>query len=242
MGKIITVTGHPCCGKSVISLKLAQEIYGITKKRVIILSPDINNPILGFLFPHRKEEELYSLGKILDKTDVYRDDVLKNIVTFKKMRDFGYLGYKLGENRYSYPEPTADKIYQFISCLKEIADYIIADGTNDDENLISAMARAEAKSAIQLITPELKCVTYYASHPELLTFPKADTVIKVMNIKEKDMYLPTCEVERHFSNVKYILPYSFELSKQAVSGTLPEKLSDDKFRKVLTEAAKAVIE
>ena len=114
MGKFIAVCGSPESGKTVTALKLAQEIYEKTRQRVLFFSPDLSVPLMGYIFPHCKESDLYSIGKALDQTDIYKEDVLKRVVTVKTMTSFGYLGFKAGENKYTYPRPTEDKVLQLL--------------------------------------------------------------------------------------------------------------------------------
>ena len=75
MGKMIAVCGAPGSGKTTAALKIAEEIYYAKKGSVIFLSPDLNVPCLAFVFPKCKEEELYSVGVALDRTDIYREDI-----------------------------------------------------------------------------------------------------------------------------------------------------------------------
>ena len=119
MAKLIALTGSPDSGKTVNGIKLAQEIYEMTKRRVIFLCPDLTVPVMGYLFPHNRDDDLQSLGMALDHTDIYKEDVLRRIVTVKTMSDFGYLGFKAGENKYTYPRPTEDKILRLL-----LPDYI----------------------------------------------------------------------------------------------------------------------
>lgn len=241
MSKIISVVGSDGCGKTTFSIKLAQEIYRINngKSKVIVLLPDMKVPSLGFVFPHRKETELFSIGKALDKTDIFREDILKNTVTVKSMNNFGYLGFKLGENRYSYPQPTKNKILQFISVLKRTADYIITDTASNDKNYISEIALSQADSTVQLIVPDFKCLVYYASNENKIC--RDINAVKVMNIPANNIYYPKDETANYFNKVQYILPYSFQLNKQTFTGKLSEKLSDSKYLKVLNLIAKEVM-
>lgn len=240
MSKFIAVCGSPESGKTVTALKLAQEIYEITKKRVLFFSPDLSVPLMRYIFPHCKESDLYSVGEVLDRTDIYKEDLLKRIVTVKTMMNFGFLGYKAGENKYTYPRPTEDKIRQLFLCLRDTAEYIIFDCVSDSADLLSAMAKAEADKLIKVTSPDLKCITYFSSNSEQFSALDERTVA-VMNIKEKDMYLPTEETLAHFKNIQFILPYSYALKKQTYTGTLSERLNDKKYESVINKIAKAVI-
>ena len=147
MSKMIAVCGAPGSGKTTAALKIAEEIYYAKKVSVIFLSPDLNVPYLAFVFPNCKEEELYSVGVALDRTDIYREDVLRQMNHVKTMENFGFLGYKAGENKYSYPRPTEDKILNLFSILRELADYVIVDCA---DGLISSMAKSHADMLVQL--------------------------------------------------------------------------------------------
>lgn len=240
MSKMIAVCGSPDSGKTVTALKLAQEIYEETKKRALFFSPDLLTPAMGYIFPNCSESDLYSVGCALDQTDICAEDVIRRIVTVKAMINFGYLGFKAGENMHTYPRPTADKVTELFSCMKEIADYVIVDCVSDTADLISTMARADADTVALIVSPDIKCMTYYASCEAHLTAP-GGRAVKVMNIKEKDMYLPTEEVAAHFKDVSVTLPYSWKLKKQTYTGTLPEVLSDPKYRAEIAKLAKVVL-
>lgn len=240
MSKIIAVCGSQGSGKTTAALKVAQEIYYGKNGSVIYFSPDLNVPCMAYLFPHSKESELYSIGVALDKTDITREDVVKQIVTVKTMRNFGFLGFKNGENRYSYPHPTEDKITDLFQAMRDIADFVVVDCTSDPDDLISNMARVDAETVVQMITPDLKCLAYYASQADQFV-GIGDRCMKVMNIQEKDLYLPIQEVKGHFRDVNVVLPYSRALKQQAITGTLSERIGDTKYRAAAAMVAKAVI-
>ena len=207
MSKLIAVCGSPESGKTTLGLKLAQELYFTKKTSVLFLSVDLNVPIMGYIFPHCKASDLYSIGKTLDKTDIYREDVMKQIVTVKTMMNFGFLGFKAGENKYTYPRPTEDKVLDLFRCMSDIAEYIVIDyGSNGDAFL--------------------GC---------------ADKSEYVMNIMDNDLFLPIEEVKSHFKKIEYVLPYSHALKQQTITGTLSERLTDRKYREVISNLARAVI-
>lgn len=240
MGKFIAVCGSPESGKTTFGLKFAQELYLAKKTSVLFLSVDLNVPIMGYVFPHYKSSDLFSVGKALDKTDIYREDVMKQIVTVKSMVNFGFLGFKAGENRYTYPRPTEDKVLELFRCMREIADYVVVDCVSDGEDFFSVLAKREAELVIQTVTPNLKCMTYFSSNGDAY-LGCADKTVIVMNTTENDLYLPFDEVKSHFKNVRFTLPYSVALKQQTITGTLSEKLSDKKYREVISNLVRAVV-
>ena len=239
MGKMIAVCGSPNCGKTTAALKLAQEIYHLKKTSVQFLSPDLNVPCMAYLFPNGKDAELYSLGAALDKTDIYKEDVLKQTVNVKTMQNFGFLGFKLGENRYSYPHPTEDKVVQLFSVLRECAEYIVVDCSCDPYDTVSSAAKRDCDIAVQIFCPDIKCISYYASCVNQFLMIE-DKKLKVMNITDKDIYLPVSETEKHFHGADFFLPYERYLKQQMITGTLSERLGGCKFRTEIERLAKAV--
>ena len=113
--KIITVWGSPHSGKTTFALKLAEALYEKTKATVITLFCDLTTPTLPILFPNHKANELYSIGNVLSKTDIFANDVVSNLITLKERMNLGFLGYRSRENRFSFPEYTADKVEASIS-------------------------------------------------------------------------------------------------------------------------------
>lgn len=236
MSKVIAIGGSPSSGKTTTALKLAQELYVSSHKPVLFVSVDMTVPAMGFLFPHRKEGDLFSLGKVLDKTDVYPDDVVRNMVIAEEMPNLGYLGFKVGENKYSYPRPTEDKVFQLFSSMRKLAAYTVVDCISDCSDLLSAIARRQADLRIQVVSPDMKCMAYSLSHGEL--FAEA---LQIMNIPDRDVYLPIADMREHFGRVSFTLPYSHALKQQAITGTLSHKMSDRLYRGVMAGVAKAVI-
>lgn len=240
MAKIVAVCGSPVSGKTTAALKIAQEIYFSAKSPVIFISPDINTPAFAYLFPRNKDTELYSLGVALDKTSITKEDILRQIVNADSMKDFGFLGFKTGENKYTYPEPTEDKIRDlFVSC-GQIAPIVFVDCSSCFNDLISEMALRDADCIVQMIAPDLRCMGYYSAYEEIYN-AISDRAIKVVNLMDNDIFLPIDEVKSHFKNVRFTLPYSRILKQQAITGTLTERIQDSKYRAECLNIARQVL-
>lgn len=126
MAKLISVFGSPGSGKTSITLKLAMETYIATKdESILVLSPDISVPGAALLFPNYDPNEICSLSTVFDNTAISAETLLKNTVTVKTMSNFGFLGFKAGDNRYSFPKPTPDKINALFNAISEIAGYLL---------------------------------------------------------------------------------------------------------------------
>ena len=233
MAKIIAVIGSPGSGKTTVTLNLAQELYcATTNGAVIYLNPSLRVPALGLLFPNYTPDSIFSLGKMLDKTDIFEEDVLDNLVTVKAMQNFGCLGYKTGENRYTYPEPTADKVEALFKVLKNMAGYIFVDCTDEENDLISQFALREANQIVMVIAPDLKSMVYLASNETELG-EKGEYALRILNVTENELYSPTDDVRGVVKNIGYVLPYSKQIRGQHLDGLLYERAKDKKYRREL---------
>ena len=240
MAKLIAVCGSPSSGKTTSGLKIAEEIYYSTNFPVLFISPDTNTPTLSYLFPRSKNTELFSLGAALDKTSITCEDILKQTVYTKGMKNFGFLGLKSGENKYSFPKPTENKVREFFASCRKIAPIIVIDCMSCFNDHISRLAVRESDVNIQLISPDLRCMGYYSAYEERYE-AMAGKCVKVINLMDNDVFLPIEEIKTHFRGVDFILPYSRALKQQAITGTLTEKLSDSNYRNICLNVAKQVL-
>lgn len=241
MPKLIAFYGSPGSGKTSIALKTAMETYIQTKDEIIaFLSPDMTVPSIALLFPNYAPDEVVSLSEIFDNTAITNESLLKNAVTTKNMKDFCALGFKAGENRYSFPTPTPEKINSLFSALSDVTGYIFVDCTNDESDAISQKALAMADSVVRIITPDLKGMSWYSSNKNT-DRTEGDDLFNVVSITEKDLYLPTEEVCTKLNSVAAVLPYSIALKQQMLDGRMYEKLNDKAYtKKIMSLAGKLI--
>ncbi len=241
MAKIIAVIGSPGSGKTTIALKVAQEIYVNTNNgAVIYLSPSLKVPALGLIFPNYKPDSLFSLGNMLDKTDIFEEDVLSHLVTVKAMPNFGCLGYKSGENKYSFAELTEDKVQGLFNTLHSMAGYVFVDCTDEENDLISDYALRNADNVIMVVSPDLKSMVYLSSNEELYG-TNAERAIRVLNVTENELYVPIDDVRSQVKNISFVLPYSKQVRRQNLDGLLYNRVKDTKYRKALIPLPKSVV-
>ena len=189
MAKIIAICGAPGSGKTTVAFKLAQEVYLSTSDcSVTFISPDITVPTIGMLFPNYKPDSLFSLSSVLDSTDISSDLLLENLVTVKNMKNFGCLGFKSGDSKYSFPTPTKEKVKNLLDVLAATDGYVFVDCTNEDTDLISKQALARADHIIQVITPDLKSMTWLNSYGDKIITSGTEQSLKVINITEHELY------------------------------------------------------
>lgn len=239
MSKLIAVSGSPGSGKTTVAVKLAQELQGYSNSVVIYISFDWNTPSLSYIFPQNKSEDLFSVGKIFNMTDIYKEDVLKQTVTSKEIPNLGYLGLKCGENRYTYPFPTEDKVLALFEVLKNLADYVIVDCTCNTDDIVSEYAVKTADLIINVISPDLKGVTYMVSADKGAL--DASRSLNAVNTICNDIYLPIDEVSRYLGEIQTVIPYSSEIKRQSVTGMLATRVSDKRYRAALAKIIGRVI-
>ena len=239
MRKLTLLCGPPQSGKTAVGIKIAEEMYYGLKKSVMYISADTVTPFMGLVFPNENEKKLFSLGEALEHTSITKENVLKHTVMLPKADNFGFLGYKAGENRYTYSRPTKDKITELFEVCKELAEHIFLDCSTSLDDPLTAYALGTADNAVRLVTPDIRSAAYYASFESEYDRIK-EKCIGVINITDKDLYLPVGEVKNGFPGAKYILPYSMYLKQQYITGELTKQLPDAKFKAVCRGIAEAV--
>lgn len=241
MAKMIAVIGSPGSGKTTVTLKLAQELYcATTNGAVIYLSPSLKVPAIGVLFPNHTPDSIFSLGEMLDKTDIYEEDILNHLVTVKSMNNFGCLGYKAGENKFSYPVLTEDKVKSLFDVLHKMAGYVFVDCTEEENDLISQYALGVADEVILVLSPDLKSMVYLSSNESALG-SHADRAVRVLNINENELYPPVDDVKSNVRNISFVLPYSKQIRGQHLDGLLYERAKDKKYRSELSKIVNTIM-
>jgi len=243
MSKLIAVWGSPSSGKSSFSTKFAQFIYEKYSATVLMLSTDYETPTLPVIFPNLKADELFSVGVPLSKTDITQNEVVKSIVTVKGKMNLGFLGYKDGENKFSYPSYDSKKANALLTVLKELADFVIVDCTSSLDNLLSEEAIIHSDMVIRLATPDLKSMSFYSSQLPLYADQKFKTEqhITVLNTTDNEFYLPIEESKSLLQGQQFVLPYSKLMRQQSLDGRLTETKKDKKYFAVLKMIANKVV-
>lgn len=241
--RIIAVWGSPHSGKTVFATKFAECLYRESRGTVIVLYTDILTPSLSVLFPNRKSSELYSVGTVLSKTDIYANDVVSNLVTVKERMNLGYLGYRNGENRFSFPNYNDAKVENLLKVLCELADYVVVDCMSNYENsILSVTAMKQAGTMLKVCTPDLACMSFYQSQTPVLMSQGIipERQLGVMNIADADFGMLSGDVESYLGKTVGTVPYSPALKGQYLEGNLILPTKDRKYMQALTNVVRAV--
>lgn len=243
-GKIICVWGSPHSGKTTFSTKLATAIYDNYKATVIVLYTDLETPALPVVFPNDKENNTCSVGVPLSKAEIDTEDVISNLLTVKDKQNFGFIGYKTGDNKFSYPKYGRAKAEELLATLCKLADYVIVDCTSAPESGGLASTALELSwQTIRLASPDLSSISWYLSQKAVYSDAKYkwDEQIQGLNVPVADTNMPVEEAKAHLTEVAFVLPNSIAVRLQAQKGTLAEPSADKRFEGRMREiAGKAV--
>ena len=243
MAKFFAVWGSPNSGKTTFATKLALSIYDEYQSTVIVLYSDFETPTLPVIFPNEKKENLFSIGSSLSRTDIYQEDVAKQIVTVKGKCNFGFMGFKDGENKYTYPRFDEKKIRTLYSILGTLANFVVIDCTSNLSNPLSSIAIKTSDEVIRLATPDLKSISYFSSQLPLYVDPmfRIDRQICGLNVPNEDLYMPIDDARSHIADVRFTIPYSRAVKQQMLDGKLYQAVHDKRFNKRIRAIAEKVV-
>lgn len=247
MGKLIAVWGAPGSGKTTFSVKLAEALYRSRGKAgcsVIVVFTDSVAPALPVVFPGYKPEDIFSVGSILSKPDITPNDAVAGIVTVKDRMNLGFLGYRLGENKYSFPAYTEEKAKTLFTVLCGVSDYVIADCMSDPTaNCLTSSALSLADSTVRISSPDLRCMSYCSSQLSLFAAGGYlhDDDIQVMNVPGAEYTNSAPDMSAALGLKAYILPYSPMLLEQSLAGVLYEPLKDKRYMQTVQKIAERLV-
>lgn len=223
--QMLAVWGTPGSGKTTVAVKLAARLAG-QKRDVALLLCDMNTPMLPCICPPGDLEEEHSLGSILAAAHVSESLVRYNCITHKRIRHLTILGMRKGENEYTYPPYERTQAEELLSCLREIAPYIVIDcGSGIANDILSAVALLEADAVLRLVNCDLKSISYLSSQLPLLRESKwdADKQYKVAsNVRPNEA---SGHIEQVLGSVAFQIPHSEEVASQVLEGNLFKELS-----------------
>ena len=243
MAKTIAIWGAPHSGKTTFATKLACAIYEEYQSTVIVLYSDMVTPTLPIIFPNEKSEDMTSIGKVLSEVEITNESVVKQIMTVKNKVNFGFLGFRDGENKFTYPRFDEDKVSTMLASIGELCDYRIIDGTSSLSNPISGAAVKKAGQVIRLASPDLSSVSFFSSQLRLYADPayRLNEHITGLNIPNSDLFMPIEDAKKRIPDVRFTIPYCCEVNQQMLDGKLYAEVADKKFNEKLRAIAEKVV-
>ena len=223
---------------------LAKELSDM-KKNVIIIFADLFCPVLSTVMPHQDPKNR-TLGALLSKPSIKQHDILSNSIPYPKQERIAVLGYKNGDNIFTYSEFLQERIIDLFTMLRQMADYVIVDCSSVlTEDGFSTIALECADEVIRLYNADLKSFSYYASHLPLLAdsrFKSENHIKALSNVKagqEENVFKSV------IGNIRYVLPYVKDIERQYIEAALLDNLSGKEARKydsTIKQIVKEVLE
>jgi MinD-like ATPase involved in chromosome partitioning or flagellar assembly len=234
---IIAVWGSPSSGKTVTSMKLARELEA-KKKNVIIIFADLFCPVVSTVMPS-VDVKNRTLGSLLSKPHIKQIDIMQTAIPYPKHEHIGIIGYKNGDNIFTYSEFLAERVAEFIEQLRQVTDYVIIDCSSVlTEDGFTTIALQKSDKILRLCNADLKSFSYFSSHLPLIsrTKFKLETHINVLsNIKagqEENTFRSV------YGEIAYTLPHVKEIEPQFYSAGLLDGLSGKDGKKYNAEIKK----
>ncbi len=222
---MIAIWGSPGSGKTTLSVKIAKELAE-KEKNVIIIHDDIFCPSIPILLPTLKDIDK-SLGKIFANPTIDQDIILNNSITVRNQDYIALIGHLKGENPFTYPEYTKERVIDLLILLRHLVDYIIVDCSSIlTESMLTITALELADKVIRLSKADFKGLSYFKSTLPLLMDSKfkSDEHLRIIS-KAKD-FQGSEIINDVLRGSSIFLPSIIEVEKEFVEGRLFEGLKD----------------
>lgn len=147
--------------------------------------------------------------------NITQEVILKNCITFDKNPYISVLGYKAGENPFSYAEYKKERAIDFLVLLRHIVDYVVIDCSSIlTENIISTVALEVADEVIRLGSCDLKSISYFMSVLPLISDSKFNSDRHVKVLSQVRPMQSGDEYRNAYNGVSYTLPYVQSVEEQ----------------------------
>ncbi|BCN29531.1 AAA family ATPase [Anaeromicropila herbilytica] len=217
-GVMIAVWGNQGSGKTTMSAKLALELVN-QKKEVLLILTDTAAPDMKILFPFQKEFQ--TMGHLWTTPNCRASQIYKVCIP-TRFRELGVLGYKPGENIFSFPDYTKESIVRVYMELKNMVDYIIVDCVSEfGYNVLTTVALEMSDYVIRLGEATPKAFSFFDSNLPLLSDSRyqKENHIRVLS-KIKSYQAKDVAVSKYGMDAE--LPYLEEIELQMLEGRLLE--------------------
>lgn len=195
------------------------------EENVVLAFTDLTAPPLPAVAAEGKLPEV-SVGELLSAPGMTQEQVLKTCVPCEKHPYISFLGYKAGENVFTYAEYSKEKAVDMLVLLRHIADYVIVDCTSVlTGNVLATAALEVADDVLRVCGCDLKAISYFASYLPLIEDRKFKPEQHIRALSNTRPYQGGMEYENSFGGVKYRLPYLPIVEEQAATLKLLEPLA-----------------
>lgn len=221
---LIAVWGSPNSGKTVTAVKLAQA-FASERKNVLLLCCDALCPSVATIAPQGAAKHA-SLGELLSLPTLTQEEILRYAMPLDTSPRIALLGYKKGDNAFSYSNYDRDRAVDLLTLARHLADIVLVDCASYlSVDPLSTVALEVADAVVRLHSCDLKSLMFYASYLPLLTdarFRRSALVSVLSNVKPDQ---DSREYSHICNGIHVTLPHVPMLEQQAVSARLLDELS-----------------
>ena len=226
---IIAVKGAPGSGKTSFCIHLGRELAREKHEAVLILHIERYCPEMNRLFPG--EEELCSLGAVLDRGLNDENLILKHVKTVPEAPNLGFLGY-LSDEGDKYAALTRPGIEDFLATVQKVAPFVIADFGNEEPGLLGQCIEEAADRTVTVIAPDLRSAAWLGKGRR----PIGELLIQ--NLTAKSM--SPVELGEACPGKCIVLPYCAEIARGGENGMAVRTEPAAKYKKELRKAVEAL--
>ncbi|OME51788.1 hypothetical protein BSK59_19905 [Paenibacillus odorifer] len=218
---LIAVWGSPSSGKTVTAVKLAQA-FANRKQNVLLLCSDALCPSSATIAPKGSANHA-SLGELLSLPALSQEDILHYALPLDISPHIALLGYKKGDNSFSYATYSRERAVDLLTLARHLADVVIVDCSSYlSADLLSVIALELADQVVRIHSCDLKSLMFYASYLPLLTdhrFRRSSVVPVLSKVKpEQD----SNEYSQIFGGIDITLPHLVQIEQQVATAQLLE--------------------
>lgn len=241
-GGAVAVWGSRGCGKTVVSIKLAERLTGMGHN-VLLIFADSESPVIPYGCPPSELIGEGSVGRVLASPHVDEAVIKENCIFYKKNKYLSMLGYRKGENRFSHPPYGDERVSELLESAKNVAPFVIVDCSSQlSTDVLTANALLNADEVVRMTGCDLKSVSYLSSQLPLLADAKwnAEGQVRVAgNVMPNEAQGAS---EAILGKAAFRIPHSLEVEKQFLEGELFSELCYRESRAFRNEIAKLSVE
>lgn len=237
-GGTVAVWGSDDSGKTVTAIKMAECLTGMGRN-VLLIFADAETPVFPYGCPPSELIGDGSLGRVLAAPHVDEQLLKENCVFYKKNKYLSMLGWKKGENRFTYPAYDDARVAELLKAAEEMASFVIVDCTSRiATDVLTANSLLLADTVIRMTGCDLKSVSYFSSQLPLLSDIKwnvANYVKVAGNVMPNEAQQG---VDGILGKAAFRIPHSLEVEKQFLEGELLSELCYKESRAFRNEIAR----
>ncbi|WP_141499725.1 ParA family protein [Paenibacillus luteus] len=218
---LIAVWGSPSSGKTLTTVKLAQA-FAAQKQNVLILCCDALCPSISTIAPQEAAKHA-SLGELLSLPSLSQEDVLRFAMPLDVTPHIALLGYKKGDNAFTYAAYNRERVVDLLTLARHLADVVLVDCSSFlSADPLSTVALELADHVVRLHSCDLKSLMFYASYLPLVAdarFRRASVLPVLSNVKPSQ---DSREYRHVFGGIQLTLPHVAQLEQQTAAAKLLE--------------------